>query len=152
MNGAPIPASVHVEDQLLAAVEDAHRLLDALGKDAGLPINRLPNGVDPWIDEQIDGLFALWNSGQAHTCVHTANPTPLCATAWRPGLILCVLCAAFAFEAKGAEDATCDICRAHVPGAICANQVQAGPFFFTWGCCVPCQEAHGWRTQEAAHA
>ncbi|MGI5127456.1 hypothetical protein ACQEVB_11660 [Pseudonocardia sp. CA-107938] len=81
-----------------------------------------------WLTLSIVAAFTEWAEGEAATCQHrptVAQPEPVFAAAWMPGLIVCAQCTdRLALPAGSVRDRTCDAC-----GHICAGPAHADPIW-----------------------
>lgn len=134
-------------DQFRAAVRDLDVGVQRLG---GGPLRHQaqanPADLPGWLRLGALDAYLGWLDGTARTCLHNPNaarPAPFCATAWRPGLLMCgnPQCSVLAAMPHGsAQDRRCDGCG-HVCGpkeGITPSLLTVGPLLYAYGVCADC--------------
>jgi hypothetical protein len=155
------PDAVHLLDQLRALNPvDFQDQVDAAAEQVAVGMRRtvergimqgfqelVPADVPGWV--RLGALTALteWAAGQAGTCLHSPHPSrpqPVCAAAWKPGLVTCGHCTHLFRLTDRRADATCDGCGHLTTGVangdgITPNLVSVGPLVWMFGACISCQ-------------
>lgn len=138
-------------DQYDAAVADNTRGMESLAASYGTTSGRVfPPQLPDWLRLGMLQAVAEWITGGARTCMHSPDawrPQPVCAAAWKPGLIVCAPCTYLLSATPGSvKDRTCDGC-----GHLCAgpdagdpiypSSVGYGPLAYMVGTCTSCRFA-----------
>lgn len=144
-------APTAIADQVDAATDDALRTLTALAGVMGVDSTHTttPAGVPGWLRLGVLDALSTFLTGAGSTCRHNPEPhrpQPVCAVAWRPGLVVCMRCTHLLNAPTAKADRTCDSCGRECGGVdvddpIWPGVVQLGPLVWQYGTCTDCKPA-----------
>jgi len=131
------------EDQMRAACAELDTILAKVAASAGTTPIDIPH--DGWFGNQAKAFLDLFRAGNVQACRHVASsPTACMAAVWKPGIVVCFPCSAFALRAAPEEDNRCDRCRRHTD-RIFPGSLPIGPVALAYGLCRQCSDDLGVR-------
>ena len=130
----------HLLDQSDAATADIEKVAQLIAALAGSTSSELPfRAIPEWLRLSIADTLLRYHSGTNDTCMHNprpANPQPIVAAAWKPGLVTDVACVRL-FRVSAEKDHTCDRCGG-VFDVLHACSLSYGPLIYNFGLCADC--------------